>query len=184
VATASRAVLQSGQPYETGRPYGLTPLSVRAPLREQVRPGVSERHVSAGRMQHDPAVREPQGPAVARLNVCRCLSGKPGAVRSQQARKVGAKLVVITSSVVLAYRRCELSLTEGQPQAQCGDSTSARLRFRTSWSIVLTTFGILSQSRSDVSCNRERASSLNFMIRASKSAGRVKEHRVSPRGEV
>ena len=33
------------------------------------------------------------------------------------ARKVDAKLVVITSSVGLAYRRSELSLTEGQPQA-------------------------------------------------------------------
>jgi hypothetical protein len=32
------------------------------------------------------------------------------------ARKVDAKLVVITSSVVLAYRRCELSVTEGKPQ--------------------------------------------------------------------
>ena len=34
------------------------------------------------------------------------------------ARKVDAKLVVITSSVVLAYRRCELSVTEGKPQAE------------------------------------------------------------------
>ena len=30
----------------------------RGLLREQVRPGLSERHVSAGRMQHDPAVRD------------------------------------------------------------------------------------------------------------------------------
>ena len=30
----------------------------RIRLRKQVRPGLSERHVSAGRMQHDPAVRD------------------------------------------------------------------------------------------------------------------------------
>jgi hypothetical protein len=113
VATGSRAAFQSGQPYETGRPYGLTRLSIRAPLREQVHPGPSERLVSAGRMQHDPAVRESQGHAVARLNFCRCLFGKLGAVRSQQVR-VGVRRPSTRTACGLQYRSSRQRLLRGQ----------------------------------------------------------------------
>jgi hypothetical protein len=77
------------------------------------RPGLSERHVSAGRMKHDPAVRDRQGHAVARLSFCRCLSGKPGAVRSQQVR-VGVQRPSTRTACGLQYRSSRQRLLRGQ----------------------------------------------------------------------
>ena len=51
----------------------------------------------------------------------------------------------------LRRERTELSATEGEATGSVVTNPSVRLRFRTSWSILLTTLGILSQSRSELS---------------------------------
>ncbi len=57
-------------------------------LREQVHPGLSERHVIAGRMQHDPAVRDCGGNrSTVLIGVAACISKLRVLVLTQVSRR-------------------------------------------------------------------------------------------------